>query len=147
MLVTDDEGFAARARKLAAQAREPVSHYEHAEVGFNYRLSNLLAAVGRGQLPLLEDRIRARRENFRFYADALSHHPLDGKAACVYLRPYALNNDSAPLVATVHDALTKNGLACVQLPNCTREARPEQMKTRTNCTSQAWHVRLAGLRK
>ncbi|MBW3664784.1 MAG: aminotransferase class I/II-fold pyridoxal phosphate-dependent enzyme [Actinobacteria bacterium] len=60
-LVTDDEDVAQRARQLATQAREPAPHYEHAEVGFNYRLSNLLAAVGRGQLRHLEDRVARRR--------------------------------------------------------------------------------------
>jgi dTDP-4-amino-4,6-dideoxygalactose transaminase len=62
-LVGDHEPIA-RARYLAAQARRPVLHYEHDEVGFNYRLSNLLAAVGRGQLARLPDRI-ARRHAIR----------------------------------------------------------------------------------
>ena len=61
MLVTDDESRAARARHLASQARDPVPHYSHSEVGFNYRLSNLLAAVGRAQLGVLEQRVAARR--------------------------------------------------------------------------------------
>ena len=55
MLVTDDPEWAAHARKLATQAREPAPHYEHKEVGFNYRMSNVLAGIGRGQLRLLED--------------------------------------------------------------------------------------------
>ncbi len=50
MLVTDDAALAAHAKKLATQAREPAPHYEHAEVGYNYRLSNVLAGIGRGQL-------------------------------------------------------------------------------------------------
>jgi dTDP-4-amino-4,6-dideoxygalactose transaminase len=62
MLVTRDGDVAERARHLATQAREPAPHYEHAEVGFNYRLSNLLAAVGRGQLSNLDERIARRRE-------------------------------------------------------------------------------------
>ena len=65
----------ARARKLATQAREPAPHYEHAELGYNYRLSNLLAAVGRGQLRVLEDRVRARRANFDRYASRLGGSP------------------------------------------------------------------------
>jgi len=64
MLVTDEPELAARARKLASQAREPAPHYEHAEVGYNYRLSNLLAAVGRAQLEVLDDRVEARRAVF-----------------------------------------------------------------------------------
>lgn len=61
--------------KLATQAREPVPHYEHNEIGFNYRLSNLLAAVGRGQMQVLEDRIAARRRVFKRYEAALSEIP------------------------------------------------------------------------
>ncbi|MGH7577742.1 MAG: DegT/DnrJ/EryC1/StrS family aminotransferase, partial [Longimicrobiales bacterium] len=60
---------------LATQAREPAPHYEHSEIGFNYRMSNLLAAVGRGQLGALHDRVRARRRNFEYYTDHLSALP------------------------------------------------------------------------
>jgi len=67
MLVTDDARVAAQARHLATQAREPVAHYEHRSVGYNYRLSNLLAAVGRGQVQRLDDLIAARRETARYY--------------------------------------------------------------------------------
>ncbi|WP_344615440.1 DegT/DnrJ/EryC1/StrS family aminotransferase [Dactylosporangium salmoneum] len=62
MLVTDDRALAARARHLATQAREPVAHYEHRDVGYNYRLSNLLAALGRGQLSRLDEMIARRRQ-------------------------------------------------------------------------------------
>ena len=75
MLVTDDEALARHARKLSTQAREPAPHYEHREIGYNYRLSNLCAAVGRGQLPKLEDRVAARRRNFAFYVSALGDLP------------------------------------------------------------------------
>lgn len=61
-LVSDNEDWAARARHLATQAREPALHYEHAEIGFNYRMSNLLAAVGRGQLQGLEGKVGRRRK-------------------------------------------------------------------------------------
>ena len=71
MLVSEDAALVARARKLATQAREDVPHYEHREIGFNYRLSNVLAAIGRGQLGVLEERVAARRRVFQRYADAL----------------------------------------------------------------------------
>jgi dTDP-4-amino-4,6-dideoxygalactose transaminase len=71
MLVTDDGERAARARFLASQARDPALHYEHSEVGFNYRMSNLLAALGRAQLATLDDRVAARRANFDAYAAGL----------------------------------------------------------------------------
>jgi pyridoxal phosphate-dependent aminotransferase EpsN len=76
MLVSDDGALVAHARKLATQAREPAPHYEHAEIGYNYRLSNLLAAVGRGQLRVLDDRVAARRANFDFYREAFADLPL-----------------------------------------------------------------------
>jgi dTDP-4-amino-4,6-dideoxygalactose transaminase len=75
MLVCPDVDTAERARKLATQAREPTPHYEHNEVGYNYRLSNVLAAVGRAQLEVLEDRVAARRNNFDFYRAALGDLP------------------------------------------------------------------------
>ncbi len=75
MLVTDDTGLAAHARKLATQAREPAPHYEHAEIGYNYRLSNVLAGIGRGQLETLAERVAARRHNFALYVRALGDLP------------------------------------------------------------------------
>ena len=61
-LLTDDARLAEYARYLSTQAREPVAHYEHREIGFNYRLSNLLAALGRAQLTRLEAMVDRRRE-------------------------------------------------------------------------------------
>ncbi len=75
MLVSDDEALMAHARKLATQAREPMPHYEHSEIGYNYRMSNILAAVGRGQLRVLHERVAARRHNFEFYRQALGNTP------------------------------------------------------------------------
>ena len=75
MLVTDEDILADRVRHLATQAREPVLHYEHREVGYNYRLSNLLAAIGRAQLRRLPERVDARRENFRSYDRAFRDVP------------------------------------------------------------------------
>ena len=75
MLVSADPAIIAHARKLATQARDPAPHYQHSEVGFNYRMSNILAAIGRGQLRVLGDRVAARRRNFAFYAEALADLP------------------------------------------------------------------------
>ena len=75
MLVSNDASLIAHARKLSTQAREPAVHYEHAELGYNYRLSNLLAAVGRGQLRVLEHRVAARQRIFRRYREALGAVP------------------------------------------------------------------------
>uniref|UniRef100_UPI0026148D65 DegT/DnrJ/EryC1/StrS family aminotransferase n=1 Tax=uncultured Nocardioides sp. TaxID=198441 RepID=UPI0026148D65 len=75
MLVSDDEAFIAHSRKLATQARDPAPHYQHTEVGYNYRLSNICAGIGRGQLQVLEDRVNARRANFDYYVEHLSDLP------------------------------------------------------------------------
>ena len=71
MLVSNREEIIAHARKLATQAREPVPWYEHREVGYNYRMSNLLAALGRAQLRTLEERVEKRRRIFRRYVEEL----------------------------------------------------------------------------
>jgi dTDP-4-amino-4,6-dideoxygalactose transaminase len=72
MLVTNNGELAMRARALASQAREPVGHYEHTRLGFNYRMSNLLAAIGRAQLRRLDKFLEARRHNHDTYHQALS---------------------------------------------------------------------------
>ncbi|HXD17288.1 MAG TPA: aminotransferase class I/II-fold pyridoxal phosphate-dependent enzyme [Vicinamibacterales bacterium] len=72
MLVSHDRAVAERVRHLATQAREPVAHYEHLEVGYNYRMSNLLAAVGRGQLATLSGKVAIRREINQWYRSALT---------------------------------------------------------------------------
>jgi pyridoxal phosphate-dependent aminotransferase EpsN len=75
MLVSADGEAIARTRSLAAQARDPAPHYEHSTLGYNYRLSNVLAAIGRGQLPRLADRVAARRRNFDLYRERLGDLP------------------------------------------------------------------------
>jgi pyridoxal phosphate-dependent aminotransferase EpsN len=75
MLVSDDEEVVRRARYLATQARDPAPHYQHSEIGYNYRMSSILAAIGRGQLRVLGDRVRARRENFDHYRRELGGLP------------------------------------------------------------------------
>jgi dTDP-4-amino-4,6-dideoxygalactose transaminase len=75
MLVSNDEALVRHARKLATQARDPYPHYEHSEIGYNYRLSNILAAIGRAQLRVLDDRVSARRRVFDSYREALSDLP------------------------------------------------------------------------
>lgn len=71
MLVSRDEMLISHARKLATQARDPAPHYQHSEIGYNYRMSNIVAGVGRAQLEVLDDRVKARRRNFDFYKHAL----------------------------------------------------------------------------
>ena len=82
MLLTDDQRIADRVRYLSTQARQPVTHYEHVDIGYNYRLSNILAALGRAQLMRLDQMLARRREIRRRYRDLFVEFPgaavLDG---------------------------------------------------------------------
>jgi dTDP-4-amino-4,6-dideoxygalactose transaminase len=75
MLVSHDKALIERARYLSTQAREPVVHYEHVAIGFNYRMSNLLAALGQGQLRGLDERMALRRSIDERYRAALAGVP------------------------------------------------------------------------
>lgn len=74
-LLTDDEALASRVRYLATQARQPVVHYEHADIGYNYRMSNLLAALGRAQLSRLDSMIERRRQHRLGYRTLFAEVP------------------------------------------------------------------------
>ena len=75
MLCSDDPELIARARNLSQQARDPAPHYEHSEVGYNYRMSNVLAAIGRGQLTALDERVGKKRSIFDYYVKGLGDLP------------------------------------------------------------------------
>ncbi|OGP59721.1 MAG: pyridoxal phosphate-dependent aminotransferase [Deltaproteobacteria bacterium RBG_13_61_14] len=75
MLVSDEGDLIARARFLATQARDPAPHYEHSVIGYNYRLSNVLAGIGRGQLGVLDQRVEEKRRIFDFYRQAFQEEP------------------------------------------------------------------------
>ncbi|MBK9455046.1 MAG: aminotransferase class I/II-fold pyridoxal phosphate-dependent enzyme [Bacteroidetes bacterium] len=64
-----------KTRFLATQARDPAPHYQHSSIGYNYRMSNICAAIGRGQMEVLSDRINARKKNFNYYQSRLSVLP------------------------------------------------------------------------
>ncbi len=74
-LVTNDAALAQKTRFLATQAKDDAPYYQHSEVGYNYRLSNLLAGIGRGQMELLEERVKRRREIFAWYGEHLASVP------------------------------------------------------------------------
>ena len=75
-LLSNDPEKIQKARFLATQARDPAPHYQHSEIGYNYRMSNILAAVGRGQMQVLDQRVHQRRANYTFYLDLLDN--MDG---------------------------------------------------------------------
>ncbi|NLX90368.1 MAG: aminotransferase class I/II-fold pyridoxal phosphate-dependent enzyme [Firmicutes bacterium] len=72
MLVSDDEERIAKVKFWATQSRDPARHYQHSELGFNYRLSNVLAGIGRGQLKVLEQRVEKKKYIFEYYKRELS---------------------------------------------------------------------------
>ncbi|MFO7870485.1 MAG: aminotransferase class I/II-fold pyridoxal phosphate-dependent enzyme [Kiritimatiellia bacterium] len=75
MLASEDESFIEHARFLSAQARDDAPHYEHSEIGYNYRMSNIAAAIGRGQLRVLDKRVEAKRGIFDAYRALLKEAP------------------------------------------------------------------------
>jgi len=116
MLLTDDTALADHARFLSTQAREPVAHYEHRHIGYNYRLSNVLAALGRAQLARLDGMIARRREIRAAYAEAVAGVPGvrvfggadDATANCwlsaLVIDPASSPIDAAKLAAALEDA-------------------------------------------
>lgn len=73
MLVSNDLSALAQSRFLATQAKDEALHYQHSSLGYNYRMSNILAGVGRAQLEVLKDRVKARRDVFKRYVEGLDH--------------------------------------------------------------------------
>jgi dTDP-4-amino-4,6-dideoxygalactose transaminase len=74
-LISSDEAMIKRARFLSTQARDPAPHYQHSTIGYNYRMSNVVAGIGRGQLEVLQDRINRRREINRWYRRVVGDTP------------------------------------------------------------------------
>ena len=74
-LVSHNEAYCKKATFLATQARDAAPHYQHSEIGYNYRMSNISAGIGRGQMEVLKDRIAKRRENHFFYAKMMQYFP------------------------------------------------------------------------
>ena len=74
-LLSDNLDALQHVRFMATQARDKAPHYQHSHVGYNYRMSNILAGIGRAQLQILPDRITARRQNYDCYLDTLGAHP------------------------------------------------------------------------
>jgi len=73
-LISDDKELIDKARFLSTQARDKAPHYQHSRIGYNYRMSNVLAGIGRGQMDVIEQRVSRRRDNFRFYYENLKEY-------------------------------------------------------------------------
>lgn len=72
-LISNDEELITKARFLATQARDDAPHYQHSQIGYNYRMSNIVAGIGRGQMKVLDHRVKQRRANYNFYFNELSN--------------------------------------------------------------------------
>jgi dTDP-4-amino-4,6-dideoxygalactose transaminase len=73
-LISNNEEMIAKARFLSTQARDKAPHYQHSQIGYNYRMSNISAGIGRGQMEVIDDRVRKRRDNFLFYKKNLEKY-------------------------------------------------------------------------
>ena len=109
MLISNDQQLIDKARFLATQAREPEIHYEHKELGYNYRMSNLLAAVGRGQLQVLDERVQTKRKIFQRYFDDLVEIDV------IEFMPEAPNNRSNRWLTTLTVYSKKVGINHTQI--------------------------------
>jgi dTDP-4-amino-4,6-dideoxygalactose transaminase len=115
MVLTRDEAALARMRKWANQSREPAVEYLHRQVGFNYRMSNVLAAIGRGQLRVLDERVEARRavaERYRAAVESMDGVSLQGEApwgkhtrwlSVIFLDPAVARATPAKLIAALEE--------------------------------------------
>lgn len=113
-LLSDNAGLVEKARFLATQAREPVAHYEHSAVGYNYRMSNVCAGIGRGQLEVVGERVWMRRGNFQFYQISLHKNPgidfQDGAIDMFSNRWLTALTIAGECPSLVHNALLANGI-------------------------------------
>ncbi len=74
-LISENESWIIKAKFLSTQARDHAPHYQHSHIGYNYRMSNILAGIGRGQMLVLDERVKQRRSNYTFYQTALKEIP------------------------------------------------------------------------
>jgi dTDP-4-amino-4,6-dideoxygalactose transaminase len=74
-LVSDNLAYIEKAKFLATQARDDKPYYQHSEIGYNYRMSNICAGIGRGQMEVIDHRVKQRRSNYQFYSQHLAENP------------------------------------------------------------------------
>jgi len=106
-LVSTNNEHIKKARFLATQARDHAPHYQHSQIGYNYRMSNVLAGIGRGQLKVLQDRVAKRRSNFDFYFQNLN--TIDGIS---FLKEENHSFSNRWLTTIIVDPRKTNGLTC-----------------------------------
>ena len=122
MLASDDREVIEQARFLSQQARDVALHYEHSQIGYNYRMSNIMAAIGRGQLSVLDERVKRRREIFDFYANELGDIP---GIEFMPERPYGKSNRWLTVILiTPEEFGVDRETVCRRLETENIEARP-----------------------
>lgn len=121
-LISDDKELIDKARFLATQARDKAPHYQHSQIGYNYRLSNILAGIGRGQMEVLDERIRKRREIFSFYMEKLGKY-----AGIVFLKEPDESYYSNHWLTTIVINPSKTGITREKLQS---ELEKENIETR-----------------
>lgn len=105
-LLSENEEYIKTARFLATQARDPAPHYQHSHIGYNYRMSNVCAGIGRGQMEVLKDRVAQRRANYDFYKNAFA-----GTEGISFLpEPQGFFSNRWLSCILVDPSLTKNGI-------------------------------------
>lgn len=117
MLISNDDEAIKKARYLSTQSRQPVLHYQHTEIGYNYRLSNISAGIGRGQMRVLEDRVAKKRqiheaykEGFKDIDDIKVLDEGEDERANFWLSAIQISPDSPVQPLTIHDALEKENI-------------------------------------
>ncbi|WP_066258439.1 DegT/DnrJ/EryC1/StrS family aminotransferase [Neobacillus drentensis] len=117
MLVSNNTEALEKARFLATQARDPAPHYQHSVLGYNYRMSNILAGIGRSQLEVLDERVNKRRAIFETYQEELAHIPgisfmpeLEGTFSNRWLTTFTINrsNTNLPPIELLHALDSEN---------------------------------------
>jgi dTDP-4-amino-4,6-dideoxygalactose transaminase len=106
-LVSNNNEYITKARFLATQARDKAPHYQHSQIGYNYRMSNVLAGIGRGQLEVINERIAKRRSNFEFYRENLNQ--LKGVSFLHEKQPFYSNRW---LTTIIVDPTKTRGISC-----------------------------------
>ena len=119
-IVTDDEAIANHVRKLSTQAKENAPWYQHAEIGYNYRMSNIVAGIIRGQFPFLEEHIAQKKAVYRRYKDALCELP-------VTMNPHAENSRPNYWMSCI--LIDRNAMCYQKRSDMTVEYKKEAGKT------------------
>lgn len=116
-LISDNKELIDKARFLATQARDAAPHYQHSQIGYNYRMSNIVAGIGRGQMEVLQERIKQRRSNFEYYKKSfeaikeISFLPeLEGTFSNRWLTCILLKKSSKISSETIRLALDKDNI-------------------------------------